>query len=283
MKSFLWYSAKVALATINPEIYVKNRFKANLGYTPNFKNPKTHNERMAKRRFDYTEKMTRFSDKIAVRKHVSDIIGEDYLVPLLFKMESLTKAIYDQLPNRFVIKANHGSGFNLIVKDKSEYSFETLKQITDKWLNTKYHLIGMELHYKNIKARLLVEELLLDQQGKVPKDYKFYCFKNKIYLGVFVDRFVDLKAAYFDEKWQNIEYPFSSNMIADSSKIKKPKNFNEMIEVVKKLSQPFDFVRMDLYSVNNNIYFGEYTFTPSGGYFVFKDYAKDLEWGTYWE
>lgn len=287
MKSFLWHIAKVALATINPELYVKNRFKVNLGYTPNFKNPKTHNERLAKRRFCFTQQMTMLSDKIAVRKHVSNIIGEDYLVPLLFEMESLTEDIYNQLPSRFVIKANHGSQFNLIVRDKSKYSYNKLKKITDAWLTTKYYLLGMELHYKNIKPRLLVEQLLLDETGQVPKDYKFYCFKNKTYLGVFVDRFVDTKVAFFDENWENIAFPFvlSSNFkeINNPIKIKKPENFNEMIKVVKKLSQPFDYVRMDLYSVNNNIYFGEYTFTPGGGILKFKTYAMDVKWGTYWE
>lgn len=282
MKSFLWHSAKVVLATISPEIYVKNRFQANLGYAPNFKNPKTHNELMAKRRFCYTDEMTRLSDKIEVRKHVADIIGEDYLVPMFFEMDSLTKNSYNQLPSSFVIKANHGSQFNLIVRDKSKYSYNELKKITDGWLTTKYYLLGMELHYKNIKPRLLVEQLLLDKQGQIPKDYKFYCFKNKIFLGVYIDRFKDTKVAFFDGKGEHSEYPFIFKEVDDPSKIEKPENFDAMIEVVKKLSQPFDYVRMDMYSVNNTIYFGEYTFTPGGGISKFKNYAKDVEWGTYW-
>ncbi|WP_339916546.1 ATP-grasp fold amidoligase family protein [Yeosuana marina] len=286
MKSFLRYIAKVILAKVNPEYYVKSSFKTNLNYTPNFKNPKTHNERMAKRRFCYTDKMTRLSDKIEVRKHVSEVIGEDYLVPMFFEMDSLTKNSYNKLPSSFVIKANHGSGFNLIVKDKSKYSYDELKKITDKWLNTKYHLIGLELHYKNIKPRLLVEQLLLDEEDKIPKDYKFYSFKNKIYLGLFTDRFTDNKVAFFNENWESIACPFvlSSNFkeISNPTTIKKPDNFNEMIDVVKKLSQSFDYVRIDLYTLNNKIYFGEYTFTPGGGILKFKTYSEDVEWGTYW-
>jgi len=283
MKAFLLHLAKIILAKINPEFYVRNRFIANLNYTPNFKNPKTHNEQMAKRRFNYTEQMTTLSDKIAVREYVSKKIGDEYLVPLFFKIDSLSKDIYNQLPSSFVIKANHGSGFNLIVKNKSEYSFDELKRITDKWLNTKYHLIGMELHYKNIKPKLLVEQLLLDKQGQIPKDYKFCCFKNKIYLGVFIDRFLDTKVAFFDEKWKVVEYPFLFKEVKDSSKIKKPENFNEMIDIAVKLSNPFDYVRVDLYSVNNKIYFGEYTFTPGSGIDKFKTYSKDLEWGKLWD
>ncbi|MFD1613947.1 ATP-grasp fold amidoligase family protein [Gelatiniphilus marinus] len=282
MKKYLWQHTKALLSKTSPELYVKNRFKANLGYSPNFKNPKTHNEHMAKRRFSYTEQMTLLSDKIAVRDYVAKKIGDKYLVPLLFEMDSLSETIYNKLPNSFVIKANHGSGFNLLVKNKLDYSFEKLKQITNNWLETKYHLLGMELHYKNIKPRLLVEELLLDEEGKVPKDYKFYCFESKKYLGVYVDRFVDTRVAFFDEKWEPADYPFIFKEVDDPREVKKPENFDEMITVVSKLSQPFDYVRLDLYSVNNRIYFGEFTFTPGGGIDKFKTYEKDLEWGQLW-
>ncbi|MFD1613948.1 ATP-grasp fold amidoligase family protein [Gelatiniphilus marinus] len=284
MKYFLWQHTKALLSKTSPQLYVKNRFKANLGYSPNFKNPKTHNEHMAKRRFSYTEQMTLLSDKIAVRDYVAKKIGDKYLVPLLFEMDSLSKTIYNKLPNSFVIKANHGSGFNLLVKNKLDYSFEKLKQITNNWLETKYHLLGMELHYKNIKPRLLVEELLLDEEGKVPKDYKFHCFKNKMYVEVFVDRFTNKKVAFFDKQWQVCTYPWTSDVVVDDPlKIKKPENFDEMIAVVSKLSQPFDFVRLDLYSVNNTTYFGEFTFTPGSGMDKFISYNMDLEWGAFWE
>lgn len=283
MKSFLRHQIKVFLSKVNPEFYVKESFKANLKYNPNFKNPKTHNERMAKRRFEYTKEMTLLSDKIAVRKYVRDLIGEKYLVPMLFEVDTLNEAIYEQLPDSFVIKANHGSGFNAIVKNKADYSYNELKKITDAWLKTKYYLLGMELHYKAIKPRLIVEELLLDEQGSIPKDYKFHCFKNKIYLSVFVDRFVDTKVAFFDDKWQIQEYPYKFKQVIDSSKIKKPNNFEDMVQLATKLSQPFDYVRLDLYSVNNKIYFGEYTFTPGGGIDAFKSYEKDLEWGKLWD
>ena len=281
-KVFLSKKTKLFLSKTYPGFYVKNRFKVDLNYIPNFKDPKTHNERMAKRRFLYTDQMTMLSDKIAVRKYVSENLGNKYLVPILFEMDSLNENIYNQLPNSFVIKSNHGSGFNLIVRNKLDYSYIQLKNITDRWLKTKYHLLLMELHYKNIKPKILVEQLLLDDQGKIPKDYKFYCFKNKIYLGVYIDRFVDTKVAFFDENWEATEYPFIHNEVDDYSEIKKPENFDKMIDVVSKLSQPFDYVRLDLYSVNNKIYFGEYTFTPGGGIDKFKSYAKDLEWGNLW-
>lgn len=284
-RAFLSKQAKSFLAKVNPEFYIKNRFKSDLNYAPNFKNPKTHNERMAKRKFVYTKQMTILSDKIAVREYISKKIGKVYLVPLLFEMDSISESIYNQLPNSFVLKANHGSGFNLIVKDKSEYSFNELKKITDKWLKNKYHLRLMELHYKDIKPRLLVEELLIDKQGQIPKDYKFYCFKNKTYLGVYEDRFSDKKVAFFDEKWKNIEYPWKNfnKVVDDYSKVKKPENFDEMLEIVSKLSQPFDHVRLDLYSVNNKIYFSEFTFTAGGGLVKFVDYSKDVEWGKLWD
>ena len=58
--------------------------------------------------------------------------------------------------------------------------------------------------------------------------------------------------------------------------VEKPVNFEKMIEITKKLSRQFQFVRVDLYNIDGNIYFGELTFTPASGVTPFKPLREDL-------
>ena len=52
-----------------------------------------------------------------------------------------------------------------------------------------------------------------------------------------------------------------------------------MKNLAKELSKGFSYVRVDFYLINNEIYFGELTFTPDSGIFIFNDKKIDEEWG----
>lgn len=62
-------------------------------------------------------------------------------------------------------------------------------------------------------------------------------------------------------------------------KLEKPTSFEEMLKVSSKLSKIFPFVRVDLYSVQDRVYFGELTFTPGSGSEVFKPIEADYQIG----
>ena len=272
---------------IAPKWYIKKRFVDRHNFKPNFKNPIRHTEKVVLRKFNYTKEMSRLSDKISVRDYVKKIIGEKYLVPVYAIINNLTETAFDNLPNSFVIKANHGSGYNLIVRDKSNYTYRKLKTITDTWLKDKYYLIGMELHYKDIKPRLIVEKLLLNKKGAVPYDYKAHYFKNgndpKIFIGVHVDRFSDYCYNYYDKNWKSIKNPWKGEEDFYEDKItEKPVCLDEMLEITKKLAESYNYLRVDFYIHENKIYFGELTFTPNGGAITFKTKEIDECLGSMW-
>ena len=286
IKRKTFFIIKFLFKIFSPKMFVSSHFKTTLGYNLNLNNPKTHNEKVTCRKLNYTDEMTLLSDKVAVRKYVSEKIGSQYLVPLYAKMGTLTKDVFDELPNSFVIKANHGSKFNLIVRDKNKFEYNEVKKITEEWLKTKYYLNGMQLHYENIKPQLLVEKLLLENNN-IPKDYKLHCFNNngtkKIFIDVYIDRLTHLKSALFDEEWNNLDYPFVADTIKNTKSITKPVNLKEMCDLARILSKPFEYIRLDFYLVNNKIYFGEFTFTPNGGTEIFHKNTTDLAWGNLWK
>ncbi|NER13990.1 glycosyltransferase [Leptobacterium flavescens] len=288
MRLYFLMLIKRICSIIAPKWYIRRRFISNHHYTPNFKEPKRHSEKIAARKFNYTKEMSVLSDKIAVRDYVREKVGEEYLIPSYAVLDKLTEKAFEELPESFVIKANHGSRFNLIVRDKSQFTFEEVKKLTDRWLRNKYYLIGMELHYRHIKPKLIVEKLLLDSEGKVPKDYKLHHFKNngdpKLFIGVHTDRFENYEYNCYDEDWNVQQNPWVGEKdIYENSVIKqRPKELDLLKELCGKLASRFKYVRVDFYIVDDRIYFGEMTFTPNGGAMKLKREEVDRCLGGLW-
>ena len=223
-------------------------------------NPVTYNEKIQwLKLFDNSERKTQLADKYLVRNWVAEKIGDEYLIPILGVWKCFEEINFDSLPNKFVLKTNHGSGWNLIVKNKEELDWLQVKSKFDYWIKRNFAFYGLELQYMNIPRRIIAEEYLeeLDQVY----DYKFMCFNGEVkFIWVDTDRFTNHKRTLFTTNWirmdKQIMYP-----VADYD-IPKPENLNRMLEIARILSQGFIHVRVDLYDVNGKMYFGEMTFTP---------------------
>ena len=128
------------------------------------------------------------------------------------------------------------------------------------------------------KPEIIIEELLLDNLGNIPDDIKCFCFHGKLhFIQVDYDRFVNHGRAMYDVSWNKI--PAELHYPDLGKNIDKPENLNNIIEVSESLSQGFDFVRVDLYNINNKIYFGELTNYPGNGLEKFKPHIYDEKFG----
>lgn len=233
--------------------------------------------------FDRNPIWTTVSDKLLVRDYVSSKVTKNHLVPLLWKGELPEDIPFDELPEKFVIKANHGCKFNLIISDKSKLDEEEAKRQMRKWLKENFctdNFIGIEWAYKNIKPMILIESFLEDK-GKVPLDYKFFCFSGRVeYVQVNFDRFGDPSEKFFDRNFTPLDLWNGTKQY--QGKVVSPNNYEVMIEIAESLSEGFDFIRVDLYSVGERIYFGELTCYPGGGRIPFVPEAYDYEFGDKW-
>ena len=271
-RKFLWEeldSLKYKLCKYMPEEkypeYLKDWFYQRTGEELNLENPQTFNEKIQwMKLYDSTPLKTKLADKYLVRDWVKEKIGEEYLIPLLGVWEKFDDIDFDKLPDKFVLKANHGSGWNIIVTDKNKLNKQDTKQKLDKWLHTNYAFnSGLELHYKDIKPLIIAEKYIEPEDGDL-KDYKFLCFNGQVkYAWVDKDRYTKHTRNLYDINWQlmpvTIQYPNSND------EIQKPHNFDKMVEFAKVLSQGFALVRVDFYENNNNLFFGEMTFTSGSG------------------
>lgn len=243
----------------------------------NFKNPKYFGEKIQWLKLNGNlEKYSDYVDKYKVREFIKKEIGEEYLIPLLGVYEKAEDIDYSKLPDRFVLKINNGSGYNIVVKNKTELNIDKTNKQLNKWLKEDYAKMKKEPQYKNVRRKIIIEKYTADKDGKL-NDYKFFCFNGKVKMfKVDFDRFLDHKCNYYDEncKFLNIN---EGNYNNDKNAIILPNNIKEMINIAEKISTNFNFVRVDLYNVEGKIYFGELTFTPAAGINPFKPLEKDLE------
>ncbi len=243
--------------------YIKTRRIANL------KNPKTFYDKMQYLKINNRFKeYSQYVDKYKVREFVSKEIGEEYLVPLLGVYSNFDEIDFDVLPEKFVLMTNHSCGRNFICRNKEKINKKKIKKNFTKWLKEDFYYRFREIQYKDIKPLIICEEYLQDESGSL-LDYKFICSNgDPKYIQIDIDRYNGHKQKYYDIEWKELNWSYGFDKY--TGEIEKPKNLNEMIEIVKKLSSRFQFVRVDLYLVNNKIYFGELTFSPGAGLLIFK-------------
>jgi len=274
---------KIRCAIEGDRACITRQFTKGHGYPPDLDNPNTFNEKKQWIKLhDHNPLYTRCSDKYLMREFVAEVVGEQHLVPLLGVYDDARKIDFDALPAGFAIKANHGSGWNLIIRDKNK-DFDRRAVVTrcNKWLAKNYYVNNREWQYKNIKPLLVVEELLLDSRGELPADYKIHCFDHgraDVVIGVIHGRFANCKHDIYDERWRKLDVSF--NYPQSEEGVPRPEPLPEMVGLARRLAEPFPYVRVDLYVLGDRIYVGELTLTPGSGYHRLVPESTDLEWGS---
>lgn len=269
---------KYAPESKHPEI-LSDWYRDATGKNLDLNNPRTFNEKIQwLKLYDSTLLKTRLADKFLVRDWVKEKIGERYLVPLLGVYDNFSEINFEALPNQFVIKATHGSAMNLVVFDKEKLIMDQVKDNVNSFLNVNFaYKAGLELHYRNIKPRIIVEKFLKDDTEQL-NDYRFVCFSGKPkYICVDTDKYINCKRNIYDLEWNLL--PFTLNYPNAERILYPPVNLKEMIDLAKRLCNGFNHVRVDLYSVNSEIYFGEMTFTSLSGIGKFTPDVWDAVWG----
>ena len=86
-----------------------------LGYAANIRKPKTFNEKIQHRKlFDDDYRFVLCADKFLVKDYVKSMLGNAILIPTLFAGPHLPPLAHRNWKLPFVIKANHGSGMNIL-------------------------------------------------------------------------------------------------------------------------------------------------------------------------
>lgn len=233
---------------------------------PNINNPKEFMEKtLWLKLYYYKENYGNYVDKYEVRKYIEEKIGPNYLNELLGVYNRASEINFETLPDQFVIKGTHGSGYNIIVKDKSTLNINKTKTKINKFLSQNYYDKFREAIYKNLKPRIIIEKYISEIDNDSLIDYKFHCFHGQPkYVFVQKNKSQNITKSFYDMNWNKI-LPEKFIPAFANSDFKKPENFEEMIQIAQKLAEGFIFLRVDLYSIGDKIVFGELTFFSNGG------------------
>ena len=254
----------------------KNYLK--LGRELNLKNPQRYTEKLQWLKLFYRdERMPICSDKYLVRRYLIDNEFGYLLNDLIASYTNVDDLNVDSLPKSFVIKASHGSAWNLIVRDKNEINWKIWKKIMRSWMKQDLSWFGAEWNYAGLTPRIIVEKYLEDDSGEL-RDYKIICTNGvPRFMQIDENRATDHKRVYVDENGNSI--PMDDNQHSNHPKIVFGENQKKMFELAAALSKDFPNVRVDFYECNDRIIFGEMTFFGGSGFYSFTPDEWDYHWG----
>lgn len=262
-----------ALATIiSPTLNTRLRYRYLFKKKLNLKNPITFNEKLLwlkLKKYNFDPLIAQCADKYRVREYVRSCGYENILIDLLGVWDDAKCIPWDELPDSFVLKWNFGAGMNVICKDKKVVDRVTVIKQMCKWGKKKYWLSHSEMHYKHTEKKIVCEKYLPYEEGNAIPDYKIYCFNGKpMAILVMHDRGSDqITIEFFDRNWKRLMNPKGS--AAPLRETPQPACLEQMLNAAEILSTPFPFVRCDFYVIGDKFYFGELTFTPAAGMYVY--------------
>lgn len=271
-------------ATLRLEEYrgeIDEMFQEKFGRPMNWENPKTYNEKINWEKLNvYDDRYKILTDKSQARNWVGERVGKEHLTKHFGVWDKLDEIDFDKLPNSFVLKANNGSGRNILVKDKEKLNVSDIKETVDYWMSTNYMFHRFENVYNEMKPKILVEEYL-DGMAETLYDYNIYCFHGepKYIWCIKGSHRPGCTATFYDKNWNR--QPFSYGYPLDIYPAPKPEKLDEMLELTKILCKDFKHVRVDWYIMpDGRILFGEMTFQTWSGLDTFIPNKYDEYFGS---
>lgn len=277
-----WYKSRIVSFFISDVNFAKSKYKKSVGKELNIIDPKTFDEKLWYLKLHNRDPLlTKCSDKFEVRKYVENCGYANILNELYGVYDNAKEIDFEKIEEPVFFKCNHCSGANIIYYPDEPFDKIDFIKRFNFLLKQNYYWKSREWNYKNIKTKIIAEKVLRDKNGNLPKDYKFLCFSGEPKL-----LFLDIEVCREDGKHSSINYRNVYDMDfnpvdmietrehKDIDKIKKPDNFEKMVEIARTLSEPFRHCRVDLYNVDGKIYFGEITFYHGGGC----NYIEPEEW-----
>jgi len=267
---------------INDAAYLKIRYKLVFGSKLHLNNPISFNEKMQwLKLYNRTTDKTIMVGKATSKQYASNLIGEEHVIPTIGVYDSFSEIDRNSLPRQFVIKCTHDSGSIVICSDKQLFDWDIAENKINRCLNRSMFWWGREWPYKGVKPQIIIEPFMKDGDNDFLPVYKFLCFNGipKIIQTIQNDKQPNESIDYFDTNWNLLD--MRQNYPNSQSPLKRPELLPEMLEIATKLAVDQPFVRVDLYTINGQIFFSEFTFFSDCGFARFNPESIDLEWGNW--
>lgn len=279
-----YFISKPYSIILRDSTFLKLKYKLRTGKKLNLKAPKTFNEKMQWLKIHNRKPLyTQMADKFAARELVKKVIGSEHLIPVYGVWEHAKDIDFSMLPDQFVLKCNHDCGSVVICKDKRAINQAEICEKLETSLKDNYFWHGREWPYRDIEPKIMAEKYVGGATGIT--DYKFFCFDKVpkfLYISTGLEDHATAQISFFDLNLnrmpfrRNDYHPLCDNYVF-------PDNFLEMKQIAERLANVTDtpFIRVDLYSIEGQIYFSEFTFFPCGGMLPFEPDEWDEKLGAW--
>lgn len=261
------------------KLYLSLRYRCQVGRWINWKSPKTFTEKIQWLKvYGFKSEYTSLVDKYAVKDYVSSKIGAEYIIPTIGVWECVDEINWDELPPQFVLKTTHGGGGCgvVICSSKADFNRDRAVQQLSLSMQANAGKSYREHPYDNVPCRIIAEKFMKDSNvgSQDLSDYKFFCFGGEpMYCQVIRDRHTKETIDFYDMEWKHMPFvginPIGNSIGNGICSVPKPQKLQLMIEICRKLSAGIPFLRVDLYIIDDDVYFGELTFYPASGLGVF--------------
>lgn len=285
------------------ELFTKLLFWSYLGKWLNLNSPKDFNEKLQWLKLYYRNPhVVEYADKYAVRAMVTERLGNAYMTKCLGVFDSVEEIDFDKLPQKFVLKATHASGWNVICRDKSRLDWNRTCKKLRKWLKGDFSKVGREWQYRKIKPRIICEEYIVEMDLGKFIDYRLFTFygETKFILVEFARQTdggwdvakervggskpnlregITRYTNFYSPDWEIYKGVTVGPTLSDGTLIEKPECLNDMIVAARKLAGEFPFCRVDFYVLDGKkAMFSELTFTPAKGCYLFnsQEFANEM-------
>ena len=292
VKEYFRHPGKIVLGIVNhfwflfpDKTSLKIQYRIKMGRRLNLKDPHRFTEKLQwLKLYDRKPEYTRMVDKIAAKDYVANIIGKQYIIPTLGTWHHFDDIDFDLLPNKFVLKTNHGGGGSAVVicKDKNKFNKARAKGILEHSLKHGIYPNLREWPYKNVKPMILAEQLLEDNGEHGLIDYKVFCCNGEPRMvKVNYDVTTDYHVCWYDLDWNKMEGSTIYDPVDNNVDIDKPQELDQLFELAKKLSEGIPYLRVDFYCTKGCLKFGELTFFPGSGFERFEPESFDEQIGSW--
>lgn len=268
MKRTLKRKITYVLSGISPTLCSKFIYRRALRRKLDLRHPQTFNEKLMWLKLNtYRDNplITQCADKYRVREYVDKAGCGEILNELLGVYKRPEEIRWDTLPERFVLKCNHGCGYNLLCEDRDSLDKAAAVRTLQHWMSEDFWRLRAEINYKGIEKRIIAEKYLSHSNGRAPEDYKIYCFHGKpcCIMTCIGREKNEVEYYFFDRDWKLLRINESSKAAPADFDLPRPPMLEQMFRYAEILSAPFPFVRVDLYDLEERVVFGELTFTPA--------------------
>ena len=262
------------------KIYLSLRYRCIMGDWINWSNPQNFTQKIQWLKvYNRKEEYSLMVDKYAVKQYVANLIGSAYIIPTLGVWKNAELIDWESLPEQFVLKTTHGGGSCgvVICSDKKTFNRKEAIAKLNRSLKQDIYSDMREWPYKNVPRRIMAEQYIepSDYNDSVDlSDYKFFCFSGEpIYCQVIRNRSTNETIDFYDMDWNHQEFVglvgLDTCVVNGKNPVPRPSQLAKMVEICKSLSEGIPFVRIDMYVVTGNVFFGEMTFFPASGFGYF--------------